>query len=280
MSIMRFLLIFVISAMLLACANNSGEQRVLATKKLAQAANWQELSIASSPYHLRSYANFASPQDGVLTIYLEGDGLAWVDGQFPSTDPTPIDPIALQLALAQPKGAVAYLARPCQFVGLEDLKTCHFSVWTSARFSQMAVQSINQAIDYLKTRAHARHIILVGYSGGAAIALLTASQRTDVRLIVSVAGNVDPSAWVTERHLSPLEGSLDTAKYIASVAAIPQVYLIGANDRVISKAVTTLFINQFPVNFRPKLIEVPNTGHVCCWVQQWPQIWEAVPALQ
>jgi len=39
---------------------------------------------------------------------------AWLAVPRPSQDPTPVDPLALRLALVQPTGNAAYLARPCQ----------------------------------------------------------------------------------------------------------------------------------------------------------------------
>jgi hypothetical protein len=45
--------------------------------------------------------------------YQSGDGLAWLSSDVPSSDPTPLDPLALRLALAKPARNAAYLARPC-----------------------------------------------------------------------------------------------------------------------------------------------------------------------
>lgn len=49
-----------------------------------------------------------------LSIYLEGDGFAWFNSRQPPPDPTPLDPMALRLAQAQPSGNATYLGRPCQ----------------------------------------------------------------------------------------------------------------------------------------------------------------------
>jgi hypothetical protein len=47
-----------------------------------------------------------------LSIYLEGDGLAWVSRTEPSRDPTPDNPIALRLAAIDSAPNVIWIARP------------------------------------------------------------------------------------------------------------------------------------------------------------------------
>jgi len=255
------------------CVSLDGQERSHQAQDLALVLHWQELKINTSPYDLRAYLSPQKSNDGVLTIYIEGDGSSWIHGEFPSSDPTPKDPIGLKLALAQPQGAVAYLARPCQFVGLENSRVCNFKVWTTERFSQKVIDSINPAIDLLKSRAQAQSLILVGYSGGAAVALLAASQRHDVQSIISVAGNVNPHTWAKNLALEPLDDSLDPREAIIQLISIPQIYLVGAEDRLVPLDLTTAFIEQFPKGSAIEVLEIPKNGHVCCWVEQWPLLW-------
>ena len=79
--------------------------------------------------------------DGALTVYIEGDGFAWATRSRPSFNPTPKRPMGLELALGHPGGNVAYLARPCQFVGETEFRGCTPLAWTHARFSEAAVAS-------------------------------------------------------------------------------------------------------------------------------------------
>jgi dienelactone hydrolase len=255
----------------------SVDERISQARFWAQKAGWLELNLNSEPFQLRAYVNQESPINKELTIYIEGDGFAWVNGQYPSVDPTPQYPMALAMALRQPIGAVAYLARPCQFIGIENRQQCNTSVWTSARFSDEVVRSSNQAIDSLKLRFGAQKINLVGYSGGAAIALLVAARRDDVQMLISIAGNVNPHAWASELGLERLDGSLDTRRYISGLLKVKQVYFIGGQDRVISPASTYAFADSFPSHFSPKVIEIRANGHVCCWVEQWPNLWKSIP---
>lgn len=263
--------IFLLCFLLNACSTFREQQPLQTTERLAKAQGWEELYLSATPFSLRSYLSPRSVSNGALTIYIEGDGSAWDRGQYPSEDPTPKDPIGLKLALAHPDGAVAYLARPCQYVA--DSTLCKSKVWTSERFSQPAVQSTNQAINLLKIRTGAQKIVLVGYSGGAAIALLAAAQRNDVQSIIAVAGNVNPHLWVDALGLEPLSGSLDPRTVISSITPIPQVYFTGGRDRVLAPMLTEEWIKLFPNNSRPSLVQVEENGHVCCWVEQWPLLW-------
>src|SRR5687768_7694558 len=50
----------------------------------------------------------AGEQEQTLTVFLEGDGLPWIGGRVPASDPTPRDPLALHLATGS-SGPIAYL---------------------------------------------------------------------------------------------------------------------------------------------------------------------------
>lgn len=258
--------------LLLGCAQ-TGAERSIAHADTFKAAGWQSKIIRSSNFDLQAYRNNRALQDGVLTVYIEGDGYAWVDGQFASDDPTPVQAIALQLAMAQPGGAVAYLGRPCQYLGAGTDNRCNKKVWTDARFSAAVVKATNDALDQLKTQHGARQLQLVGYSGGAAIALLAAAERNDVKRIITVAGNVDPHRWAKDMRLQPLIGSLDTTAVIGRIEQIPQVDFVGGKDRVVPPRITEAFVQRYPASKRPRLITVPDNGHVCCWEEQWPMLW-------
>ena len=139
----------------------------------------------------------------VLTVYIEGDGLAWRTRSIPSTNPTPIDPVGLKLALAHPLGNAAYLARPCQYVGGHTARGCDQSYWTNKRFAREVIESSNEALTTLKLEFGARHLQLVGYSGGGAVAALLAAKRDDVIRLVTVAGNLEHLAWTMVPFFEP-----------------------------------------------------------------------------
>ncbi|MBH3340137.1 alpha/beta hydrolase [Pseudomonas mendocina] len=190
-------------------------------------ARHQLLVLDSRPFPLLA-AVLRSPKASTsLRIYIEGDGHAWITPSQPSLDPTPTSEWFALLALSDPHPA-AWLARPCQYVRNEN---CHIGLWTGARFSPEAAAALDQALDMLKQRYRSEQLELIGYSGGAALALLLAARRDDVSAVQSLAGNLSPRLWAAQQRLSPLHGSLEPLDYRQRLQRLPQRHLVGMQDR-------------------------------------------------
>jgi pimeloyl-ACP methyl ester carboxylesterase len=183
----------------------------------------------------------------------------------------------LRLALAQPTGNVVYLARPCQFVDT-DAPGCAQRYWTEARFAPEVVGATGQAIDVLKRHAGARRLMLVGYSGGGAVAALVAARRDDVERLVTVAGNLDHRTWAAFHHLSPLTESLNPADEVDALRRIPQLHFVGSRDTVIPPRQAVDFAALFPAGQRPMIRVEAGFDHRCCWAEQWKNLWRFVTA--
>lgn len=242
--------------------------------RLAAAGDWHRETLKSGDMALVAYLPSRKLPSATLTVYIEGDGLAWIGSRRPSLNPTPITPLALQLALAQPEGNAAYLARPCQYLETDAL-ACQPRYWTDARFSENVIAASNAAIDSLQHRFNATQLQLVGYSGGAAIATLLAARRNDVTGLVTVAGNLDHQMWSKQHLLSPLSASLNPANVRQELYSIEQLHLVGELDATISPMISQHFIAGLP---QPNLAQrkvILNYGHQCCWVKSWPDLWLA-----
>jgi hypothetical protein len=246
-------------------------ERINSADQLAKSSGFRKQLITTDAFNLVSYQKISSTSDGVLVIYIEGDGSAWKSGSLPSDDPTPTNPLALGLAVQDKRPAVAYLSRPCQFTGMPS-KGCSEAVWTDARFSPAVLNSNNQAIDILKKQYQAKDLILVGYSGGATVASLLAAQRSDIKELITVAGNLDTEAWVKYFGLNPLTGSLNPADKVKQLSAIKQIHFIGAKDQVIPIEITQGYLKKLTKPNQAQLIEIKDYGHVCCWQQNWPAL--------
>jgi dienelactone hydrolase len=252
-------------------------QRKQFADTLAAQKQWQGSLLCVGKFQLMAYMPSVPAPTANLTIYIEGDGLAWITGARVSRDPTPSDPIALRLALAQPEGAAAYLGRPCQYVDAEA-SNCSSRYWTEARFSSDVVVATDMAIEAIKKRFGARQLTLVGYSGGGAVAALVAGKRRDVNRLITVAGNLNPAAWVGFHHLAPLAGSQNPAENVNTLQGVAQRHLVGERDHNVTPELVRSFAALFPESERPSVTVVPGFDHRCCWVERWPLLWRNINA--
>jgi len=207
-------------------------------------------------------------QSEVVHIYIEGDGVAYSTPSSPSPDPTPITPTALLLARKDKATAVAYLGRPCQYV---KGAACSNENWTTGRFSPSVLKTENSMVDGAKAAAGARQIVLIGFSGGGAIAALLAEQRDDVSALVTVCGNLDHAEWTAMHHVTPLRGSLNPADNAARLSSLKQIHILGGADTNVTRQVTDAFVAKLgpdaPVTIRV-VAGLPHGGKA--WAEAWP----------
>lgn len=254
------------------CATTNLDERRDASAHVAINAGWQRLNLATDPFVLTAFVPPDPAQVDILRIYIEGDGLAWINSSTPSFDPTPLNPIALRLALRHP-GLAVYLARPCQYIAKKDRHSCENKYWTKNRFGPEVIEASSNAITQLKQRFGAKRVELIGYSGGGAVATLVAARRHDVSKLITIAGNLDHVAWTQIHHISPLSGSLNPADEWQLLVDIPQVHFIGGQDDNISVDVVTSYLARYPEAKRPKLSIIESFNHTCCWVENWPALY-------
>ena len=246
-------------------------ERNLTASQLANQHGWVKQAVHTNHFILQGFLPSKPSTAETLTIYLEGDGLAWVKSTIPSANPTPINPLALKLALLDATPA-AYIARPCQYVTEDQSKNCIPKYWTSHRFSTEVIASTNQAIDLIKNKVGAKKLILVGYSGGGAVAALVAAKRNDVIKLVTVAGNLDHVTWTNQRHLMPLSGSLNPADAWMDLQNIPQQHYVGGIDSNIDESIIRSYLSKFKLSDNLGINILPNFDHFCCWESIWPSI--------
>ena len=253
----------------------SPEARIIHADTLAKMAGWHEHTIHTTLFTLKSYHSPAQKKTNTLTIYIEGDGLAWLSQEMPSANPTPIIPTGLRMALHdQNNKPIVYLARPCQFVLQEKWAGCQQSYWTHLRFSPEVVNAMDQAVDRLKNEYHPKHIVLIGYSGGGTIAALIAARRTDVVQLTTVAAILDTDFWVRHESLTPLYGSLNPVDTWRNLISVPQTHWVGGKDTVAPKEVAFAFAEHFPATKKPKVIVIPAFDHACGWATDWQPMLE------
>lgn len=254
--------------LLAGCQSTPGvDERVVAAREIAREARMTPVTTTSA-IPLQGFARFGQP-GAPLTIYIEGDGQAWLNRRTPSPDPTPVNPVALQLAVVDSSPNVAYLARPGQY-RVEGIDRRY---WLAARFSADVVDSYLEAISMLAGQVAAPEIHLAGFSGGGAIAALVAARwqaENPARPITlrTVGGNLDIATWVQLRRLTPLAGSLNPADFAAQLAAVPQRHFSGRQDRQVPRAVLDAYLARLPDRRCVEVIEV-DVGHGGPWQEAW-----------
>lgn len=239
---------------------------------LAQASGWRWSVIPAGPFDLATARRPGPATSATLIVYIEGDGLAYAAPGLRALDPTPTDPLALRLALLHPgTGAVAWLARPCQYG--PQARNCRSDVWTIARYAPDVIASAGVALDeLLAATAGARRLILVGYSGGGALAALLAERRRDVAGLVTISANLDLDAWVHAHDLSPLTGSIDPASDAMALSRLRQVHFVGGADRVVDPQIARGFVARMTGDAPASVIVVPGQDHGRGWVARWPKL--------
>ncbi|MGZ0753040.1 alpha/beta hydrolase [Kluyvera sichuanensis] len=246
------------------------------SNNIAKSGRMDFIKISTSLVTLASYQRIHNPVQS-LHIYIEGDGKAWLSRTQPSTDPTPNEPTALRLAALDPAANVVYLARPCQFIPMAENPQCHSSYWTGKRFSPEVIQAMSEAITQIKQRTHIEHIVLVGYSGGGALAALLAERRDDIISLRTVAGYLDVEYANTLHHVSPMPDSLNPIDYTSGLAALAQIHFSGGNDTAIPPVVAQRFVARVGERCA-RQITVAGMTHRGPWETRWSQLLTIPPA--
>ena len=258
--------IVIVSALLIACQSPRDALQQLADE------HGQPLEVLpGDTFPLMLIAPQTAEKMTRLRVYLEGDGHSWATATQPSLDPSPHNLLVPRLAIDDPTPN-AYLARPCQFI---MTAACQPALWTNRRFSQEVVTRLSQALDQLKLRYGNSEFELVGYSGGAALALLLAAQRNDVSQVQTLAGNLSPYLWAKMKGLSPLDGSLDPLDYRDRLALLPQRHLIGDADQIIPGGLAERY-QQALGSPLSQCVHVPGVSHDGGWEAAWSQ-WVKTP---
>ncbi len=264
-----------IMVLLSGCATGPGPYQ--AADQVAARHNWQQEIIATSRFDLLSYYRF-SKTGNALTIYIEGDGRAWRSKYRLSSDPTPGTPLVLKLAALDPSPNIAYLARPCQYVlQIGHDRNCRSEYWSSARFNKEIVDAINEAITYLKNRAAASRLHLVGYSGGGALAILVAAGRDDIASLRTVSGNLDHDEFTRYHRVIPLTESLNPVDFADAVSMLPQIHFSGAKDTIVPGFIAQKFVEKLEHSSCVALVAVEGASHDNGWLDRWPALLEHDP---
>jgi hypothetical protein len=203
----------------------------------------------------------------VLHVYLDGDGSPWLRERWIASDPTPRRPLVFQLMALDPLPSV-YLGRPC-YHGMAHFSPCRAEFWTYGRYSEPVVASMVAALQSVTTEGAYERVVLFGYSGGGALAMLLAERVPHVSAVVTVAANLDPDAWAEHHHYTPLSSSLNPARSRPLSRNIRQLHLGGERDETIP---AQMLRHALVPQRGAELWLFSDYDHRCCWEEVWPQV--------
>ncbi|MDD2759215.1 MAG: hypothetical protein PHH11_02855 [Methylomonas sp.] len=226
--------------------------------------------VDGTPYKHKLFANARALENkdiDNLHVYLDGDGTPWKFNTQITDDPTPRNPLILQLMKLDPAPAIL-LGRPCYY-GLRLSQLCNKSLWTSNRYSHSVVNSMRTALERWMTARSVKHLTLIGFSGGGTLATLLASDLDKLKTVVTIAANLDVKAWSDLHGYQPPTGSLNPMTDAHLPPHVRQIHLAGLeDDNVPAGIVETFSLSQQNALYLPQA----QNDHSCCWEMIWPDI--------
>lgn len=210
------------------------------------------------------------PAPARIHVYIGGDGRAFLNRHRVSPDPTPANPLALRLMLADPAPAV-YVGRPC-YHGVADAG-CNPDLWTLGRYSEGVIDSMVAVIGEFGARHPTTELVLFGYSGGGVIALLSAARLGQVGQVVTIAAPLDVAAWTDVHGYTPLVRSLDPARQSAWPPGLRQLHYHGGRDPNVPPELVRGFAHRLAaLGADAEFQVVAEFDHACCWVDAWSRL--------
>lgn len=215
------------------------QSRIETVTKITKNNNLHTEIIKTNTFNLFSASNNSTFTSDV-TIIIEGDGFAWENRYTASNNPTPISPIGLKI-LSKIKKPAIYVARPCQY---EFDQRCKTKFWTSDRFHPDVIKSYEEAIEIIKTKHKAQNINIIGFSGGAYIALKLASNRQDINKVTTIAGVLNPKSWTEYHNISPLNLNQSIEELLTTSAHTTFEHICSEDDEIMPCSLTKQFMTD------------------------------------
>ena len=257
----RVLAIIMASVAAVSCASS---------KEQLAGQHFQTLLLQGEGFAHVAYFKPGIGSNKTLHVYLEHDGIAWLNSTNVASDPTPRNRLMLA-TMALDAAPSLYLGRPCYF-GRNTDSGCNPGIWTHQRYSETVVSSMTAALKTFLSHHDETRLIFFGYSGGGALAMLLAERFAQTDAVITIAGNLDIVAWAKRHDYSPLEGSLNPADRGALPSAIKQFHYVGGRDRNVPAAL----IESISVLPKNSVIKIPAFDHVCCWQAWWPNLLQSL----
>jgi len=215
------------------------------------------------------YRNHAPMRNGVLHVYLEGDGTPYWQGNLTAPDPTPRNPLMLRLMALDPDQSI-YVGRAC-YLGLYRDAACHPIFWTLRRYGPEVLVSLGAVLRSEAARSGAARLELFGHSGGGTLAVLLAQRLEPVTRVVTVAANLDLAAWCQLHDFSPLAGSISPVDEPPMRNGVTMLHLVGGRD---TNTPPWMVLDAARARGGEPVRVIEGFDHACCWESLWKDILE------
>ncbi|WP_107271929.1 dienelactone hydrolase family protein [Photobacterium sanctipauli] len=225
--------------------------------------DYQSFTIYSGLYTHKVWYKEAEIESEEIHIYIDGDGKPWKNRFFISSDPTKKSSV-IQSLMDFDYNEKVYFGRPC-YHGFSY--ECRSEDWTYDRYGSHIIKSMNDALtEYLNKKVKnfkSKKIILIGYSGGGAIAVLMARELKYVSKVITLAGNLDIDSWVNLHGYTYLNGSVNPVDLTYGHANLNWLFFFGGEDKNVPYEVMQSNIEiAFP---DAKIMVLPGVAHTTGW---------------
>lgn len=204
-------------------------------------------------------------KDGqALHVYFDGDGTPVLSRRRIASDPSSRSRLVLEL-MGRDAAASILVGRPCYYLRQND---CDPVMWTDNRYSEAVVATLAATVrEQIKLLPNSP-VTLIGYSGGGTLAMLVAPRLPRVERIVTIAANLNVTAWANHHGYSVLNGSLDPAEAAVLADDVEQLHLFGADDQNVP---FELMRGVAERGRKSTVLVIPDYDHSCCWLELWPR---------
>lgn len=236
---------------------------------------FDSLEMSSDSFEHRIYFNQYVPHSidspTRLHVYLDGDGTPWLKNRWIAKDPTARNPLILRLMYLDKMPAIL-LGRPCYY-GLNKGIHCENKYWTSHRYSSVVVNSMVSVLNSWLEKNNYKELVFIGFSGGGTLAVLMANKVNITTKVVTVAANLDVTAWSEFHGYRALDNSLNPAEEVVLNVGIQQFHFAGKEDKVVPAFIIKKYAQS---QISARYIERSGKNHVCCWEEEWLKILDMI----
>ena len=211
---------------------------------------FEEKQIETSHFSIAVWEKKDIQRGQPLRIYFEGDG-----------NPNPMHKVAFDLASADETNNVIYVARPCQW-SKDKICAQKPQIYQGARFHAEIMKEMQELTEYLIRKHHAPAVELIGYDGGAVIALNMAT-KVPTKRVITVAGITDINAYTEYNDLPNIEADNmeNPADNLMALADIPQIHYVGKEDEVTPRRLAERFVARMNNPKSAVVKVVPDVDH-------------------